>query len=340
MKNKIWAIACLFLAGGLLAGCPPAPKLGVSTTSHHFGIDPNTDEYETVFAFQIFNSGSEGTELVFAVTASEPWISLDVPATTSTGEDDKVTVTVTIDREYSEAKSNGLGFASGTIDIASSVGNASVAITTAPNYFTENITAGGGLEGLALTFRESNGPSFYEQTKTEITDFPTDISGEDTFGLDFGIFGDPVRAGLFGDETVRFYGTEYDELFISSDGWVSFGEEGNTPTTLGNHFAAPQISLLPVDATAAGAKVSYLQDDEKLVITYENAPTAGIPGFNNNFQLELFFDGTIQISYLDVDPLIAGVVGLSVGAGQNGVPPTDFLESDLTDVNTAPLKTL
>ena len=341
MQNrKLWAGACLVLVSTLLAGCPPAPKLGVSTTSHHFGIDPNTQEYETVFAFQIFNNGTEGTDLVFNVTASEPWISLDVPDTTSTGEDDKVTVTVTIDREYSEAKSVGIGFASGKIDITSSVGNASVAITTAPDYFTENITAGGGLEGLALTFRESNGPSFYEQTKTEITDFPTDISGEDTYGLDFGLFGDPIRAGLFGDATVPFYGTDYDELYISSDGWVSFGEEGNTPTTLGDHFAAPQISLLPVDATAAGAKVSYLQEADKLVITYENAPTAGAPGFNNNFQLELFFDGTIQMSFLDVDPVISGVLGLSVGAGINGVPPADFLETDLTDVNTAPLKTL
>lgn len=340
VKKNVWVGASLLLASTLLAGCPPAPKLGVSATSHHFGIDTNTQEYETVFAFQVFNNGTDGTELVFNVTPSEPWISVDVPDTTSTGKDDKVTITVTIDREYSEAKSSGIGFATGEIDISSSVGDATVAITTAPDYFTENITAGGDLEGLALTFRESNGPSFYEQTKTAITGFPTDISGEDTLGLDFGLFGDPIRAGLFGDETVSFYGVEYDELFISSDGWVSFGTEGNSPSTLGGHFAAPQISMLPVDATAAGAKVSYLQEADKLVITYEDVPTAGAPGFDNNFQLELFFDGTIQISYLDVDPVISGVVGLSVGNGVNGVPPADFLESDLTDVNTAPLKTL
>lgn len=340
VNNKIWAACCLALAGTLLAGCPPAPKLGVSTTSHHFGIDPNTQTYETVFAFQVFNSGCEGTDLVFSATATEPWISLDVPSTTSTGKDDKVTITVTIDREYSEAKSTATGFATGAIEITSSVGSATVGITTAPNYFTANIINGGGLEGLALTFKESNGPSFYEETKTPITGFPTDVSSADTYGLDFGLFGDPIRAGLFGGETVPFYGMDYDTLFISSDGWVSFGEAGNTPATLGDHFAAPQISLLPVDATAPGAKVSYLQEADKLVITFENVPTAGAPGFGNNFQLELFFDGTIQISYLDVDPVISGVVGLSVGNGANGVPPTDFLESDLTNVNTGTLKTL
>jgi hypothetical protein len=338
-KTKLWGGACLVLAATLLAGCPPAPKLSVSTTTHHFGIDTNTQEYETTFAFQVWNSGSANTELVFAATASEPWIALDVPKTTSTGADDKVTITVTIDREYSEAaKSADLGFASGEIDITASVGTATVAITTAPDYFTENISNGGDLEGLALLFTPNNGPSFYDATKSEITEFPTDPTG--AFALDFGIFGDPVRAGLFGDEKVSFYGVEYDELFISSDGWVSFGEAGNTPLTLGDHFAAPQISLLPVDATAAGAKVSYLQESDKLVITYENAPTAGAPGFGNNFQLELFFDGTIQTSYLDVDPAIAGVVGLSVGIGAGGVPPTDFLETDLSDVNTGTVKTL
>lgn len=336
VKGKLWALSCLFMAGVLLAGCPPVAKLGVSTTSHHFGVNTETQEYETTFAFQVFNNGTDGTELVFAASADQPWIALDVPKTTSTGPDDKVTITVTIDRDYSEAKA--LGFASGIISITSSVGNASVAITTAPNYFTQVIQGGGDLEGVGLTFTPNNGPSFYDATKFDVSAFPTDVT--DAFGLDFDSFGDPVRAGLFGDQKVSFYGVEYDELFISSDGWVSFGAAGKTPTTLGEHFSTPQISLLPVDARAAGAKVSYLQESDKLVITYENSPTAGAPGFNNNFQLELFFDGTIQISYIDVDPAIAGVVGLSVGTGANGVVPDDFIETDLTDVNTGTVKTL
>lgn len=330
---------CFFLTATLLAGCPPAAKLSVSATSHHFGINTTTQEYETTFAFQVWNSGSANTTLVFSATATEPWIELDVPKTTSTGPSDKVTVTVTINREYSEAKSATVGFASGQIDVTASVGTASVGVTTAPDYFTEDVINGGDLEGLALKFTPNGGPSFYEETKVPITQFPTDVS-TGTFPLDFDVFGDPVRAGLFGGEKVSFYGVEYDELFISSDGWISFGTEGNSPLSLGAHFAVPQISALPVDATAPGAKVSYLQDEDKLVITYENAPTAGAPGFNNNFQVELFFDGTLQISYLDVDPAINGVLGLSLGIGQNNQAPSDFLESDLTDVNTGTLKTL
>lgn len=338
LKSKLLTVACLLLAGTFLAGCPTAPKVGVSVTSHHFGIDPNTSEYETVFAFQVWNSGASGTTLVFNATADEPWISLDIPKTSSTGPDDKVTITVTIDRSYSEAKSANVGFAKGNINITSSVGDATVAITTAPDYFTQDLNAGSDIDGLALTFTPNNGPSFYEETVRNISNFPVDVDTADTTPLDFSIYGDPIRAGLFGDEKVSFYGVEYDELFISSDGWVSFGEPGNTPATLGDHFAKPQISLLPVDATAAGAKVTYLQESDKLVITYENVPTAGAPGFNNNFQLELFFDGTIEVAYKDVDPAISGVIGLSVGAGQNGVPPTDFLESDLSHPNTGTIK--
>ena len=332
MKSKLLSLACVALAGALLAGCPPAPKLGVSTTSHHFGVNTDTGEYETVFAFQVFNNGSKNTTLVFNVTATEPWISLDVPKTTSTGPTDKVTVTVTIDRDYSEAKSNGIGFASGAINITSSVGNGTVAITTAPDYFTENIENGGDLEGLSIRFTPNGGPSFYDAEKIEsVTEFPTDVTSG-TFPLNFNVFGDPIHAGLFGGEQVSFYGVEYDDLFISSEGWVSFGEAGSGTQTLGEFFDVPQISMLPVDASASGT-VTYLQDADKLAITYQNVPTAGAPGFNNNFQLELFFDGTIQISYIDVDPAIAGIVGLSLGLG-NGQQPDDFVESDLSGVNT------
>jgi len=338
MKNsRLFSFAVLGLAALALAGCPREPRLAVSATSHHFGvIDATTSTFETEWTFQVFNNGAANTTLVFTVAASEPWITVEPSKTTSTGPNDKVDVKVTIDREFS-AKSNGLPFASGKVTVSASVGSKEVAISTAPNYFTQRFLSGTDLEFLALTFTPNEGPSFYSQTKSIIANFPTDVTG--AAFLDFDVFGDPISAGLFGDEKVSFYGVEYDRLFISSSGWISFGKAGNNPVTVGDHFKVPQISALAVDATAPGSQVTYLQEADKLVITYENVPTAGVPGFNNNFQIELFFDGTIQISYLDVDPLVSGVVGLSVGAGVGGLPPADFIESDLTDVNTSPLKT-
>lgn len=336
MKQLCTTFAMAAMLGTFLTGCPTQPRLSVSGNSHHFGIIQNTDSYETEWSFQIWNSGKQGTELVVTVTADQPWIDIAASANTSTGEDDPIDVTVTIDRDYSDLKA--AAFSSGEIEVSASVGTEVIAITTAPDFFTESFNASSDLDGLALTFVPNGGPSFYGATRDEISEFPTDPSEAANFPLSFEDFGDPIQAGLFGDATATFYGVEYDTLYISSEGWISFGEEGNDPVTAGAHFAVPQISGPPMDATAEGSVVSYQQDADKLVITYDNAATKGVDGGSNDFQVELFFDGTLRVSFLEIDPAGSGIFGLSNGSGQSGLPPADFLESDLSGYNTAPLK--
>lgn len=338
-RSLLIVLVSVLALGGMLTGCPKSPQLAVSTNTLHFGVVegtvPGTYDYETELTFQVWNSGCKGTTLVFTVSTDEPWITAVPDLNQSTGENDKVTVTVTIDRAYSDT-AKALDFAMAHVTVEAGVGTEVITATTAPEYFTQAFSSGIDVAGLALTYTPNGGPSFYEATKTAITEFPTDPSGG--LVLSFDDFGDPIKAGLFGDDTVPFYGLNYDTLYIGSEGWVSFGEAGSAPTTLGAHFATPQISALPVDATLAGSMVSYLQDADKLVITYENAPSAGAPLTSNDFQVELFFDGTIRLSYLNVDPAITGVLGLSAGVGQGGLAPEDFVPSDLTNVNTAPLK--
>jgi hypothetical protein len=326
-------LSCVFMMG-----CPPQPQLAVSSAAHHFGVDALTGEYETQWTFDVWNKGGKDTVLVFALSGSQPWIQLN-PATggQSTGPNDRVTVTVTIDRAYSDL-AKAYEFSQGEILIESSVARKNVSVTTAPNYYAEFFNGDIDLDALALTFRPNGGPSFYGQTKTPIDGFPTDPSGG--LLLNFAVFGDPIRARLFGNETLSFYGHTYDTLYIGSEGWISFGQSGNPPATFGAHFAVPRISALPVDATQAGSIVSFLQDAEKLVITYENVPTQGAPDSPNNFQIELFFDGVLRISYLGIDPAITGIAGLSVGTDSAGVPPADFIPSDLSNASTAPLKFL
>jgi len=318
-------------AGLLLSGCP---RIGVvnDVTTHHFRVIEVAEgvyDYETEWAFQVYNTAKLGnTELVFAVTADQPWILVDPVGGISTGEDDPVTINVTIDRDYVEPTEKALGFAAGRITIAAGDMDRCIDVTTAPDYFTYVLDGAQDLNNLQVAFIPTGGPSFYRQEANAITGFPTDPT--DGLVLDFEAFGDPILAGLlFGGQTVPFYGENFSTLYISSEGWISFGAEGSGTDSAGEHFAATQISAFPVDATAMGSQVSYLQEEDRLVITYENAPTAGTAAACNDFQIEMLFNGDIRLNYVNVDPAVAGVIGLSSGTGQNGEVPDDFLESNL-----------
>src|SRR5690606_21886748 len=119
-----------------LAGCPNNPDLAVSATAHHFGIDPDTNDYETEWEFQVWNSCNSETALVFTIEPDVPWIEI-LPSTIgqSTGEEDKVTFTARIDRDYNTDKAP--GFATGVITVKSSVRDIDITVTTAPDYFTQ-----------------------------------------------------------------------------------------------------------------------------------------------------------------------------------------------------------
>lgn len=329
-----------------LAGCPPrGPVLDVSVNTLHFPCDSATGVCETVLTFEVGNSGS-GT-LVFSVSADQPWIGVSPASGNIEAGEGPVTLEVTIDREYSEVLKSGFPeFSTGVVTVQSDNSKREVVVTTAPNYFTQVFQAGNDLDGLELNFQPDGSLSFYAiQKQTGITDFPTDPSGGQMLPFDdpdfVSAFGDPVATVPLGGKTVPFYGKSYDTLYVSSQGYVAFGEPGNVPASPGAHFAAPQISALPVDATQAGSMVSLLQDAQKVTVTYENVPTAGVPPLKtseNDFQVELFFNGNIRISYVNVDPTAQGVVGLSSGQGQDGQAPDQFFPTDLSGANTGALK--
>ncbi len=331
MKRSFITYSCLTLVATLsLMGCPPdVAELGVSMNNLHFGVDVETEVYETVKQFDVLNKGGSDTTLVFAIVVDQPWISVSPENGTIAGND-SMTISVTIDRSYTETK--GLDFATGELTINASNMQKKVGVTTAPNYYTQEFDGDFDLGGKQLWLTPSSGLSYYYLQTAESNVFPTDPTGG--LLLNFDSFGDPIAASPLGNQEVPFYGVHYDTLYISSGGWISFGAPGNNPDSLGDHFAVPQISILPVDGTYPGSMVSFLQDAEKLIITYENVPSAADPSVTNHFQVEMFFDGTIRITYPNVDPLISGVIGLSAGVGENGEPPVDFLESTL---NTNPI---
>ena len=76
---------------------------------------------------------------------------------------------------------------------------------------------------------------------------------------------------------------------------------------------------------SAGGTVSWKQLSDRVAVTFENVPEHGLSNANS-FQVEMFFNGTIRITWLDIAGG-DGLVGLSEG---NGLP-FDFVESDLSE---------
>ena len=332
MKLSFVRLAMLALPMAIvLSGCPRVPVLGGVPETLRFGVEEGS--YVTTQTFTVFNDGCADTTLAFSVEApSQGWISVTPVDGTSTGTDDPVVVTVTIDRSYELAK-NSPDYASGTIKVTSNGGDQTVVVTTAPDYFTQSFANDFDINNSTFTYTPNGSLSFYGAEQSDNGGvYPTDPTGG--LILDFDAFGNPVETTPLGGMTIPFYGNEYSSIFISSEGHVGLGTPGNSSNSAGEHFASPQISLFPLDALLGG-DVSILQDADKFIVTYDGVPTEGsVPPVPNDVQLELFFNGTVRISYLTTDPAATGVVGLSSGLGADGAPPVDFVETDISGINT------
>lgn len=200
-------------------------------------------------------------------------------------------------------------------------------LSTTVDYHTQSIEAGSNeLEGKELLFMPDSSISFYSRTVVSgITGFTIDT--DTVTEIDFSE-ANPYVLYLPSGSEVLYYGRVYDTLFIGSDGVISLGEAGSGNETLADHFSAPQVSLLPVDATQAGGIVSFEILPHAVVVTFENVRAGGA---SNSFQVEFFISGTddggLAINYPEVSVDAGGVVGLSNGplAGANQAQIDAFL---------------
>jgi len=190
----------------------------------------------------------------------------------------------------------------------------------APDYFTELFTAAPDLAYTSFTFRPDNSLSHYAACKSAIAALPTDPAGGNPLMLQ-----DDDFAQITLTIPVALYGTSYDTIFIGSNGYITFGG-GDTEWTesLATHFNMPRISALFEDLNPLqGGTVSWKELTDRVAVTWDGVPEWG--ALPNTFQIELFYDGTITLSYLALGSTHC-LAGLSNG---QGVPP-DFLMSDLS----------
>ena len=194
----------------------------------------------------------------------------------------------------------------------------------ARDFFTEVFEEGANdLSYVALTFVPDESASFYRLCRSPAAEFPTDPEGGTLIFLEDDNYEELI---LNGAARVSFFGQEYTSLFVGSNGYVTF-LTGDTRYSegLSEHFEFPRISALFDDLSPnAGGLVSWKQLPDRVAVTFENVPEYQESN-SNSFQIELFFDGVVRVTYLETE-VSDGLAGLSDGAGIS----EDFFESDLS----------
>ena len=199
-----------------------------------------------------------------------------------------------------------------------------------PDPFTEIFDANDNdIAFRRFTFTPDASTNFYSVCQEVANAFPTDPTGGTPLILADDSF---ATVTLSGTNTVAIYGTRTNVLFIGSNGYLTMNDGDITYNdTAAAHFNLPRISGLFHDLNPeVGGTISRKELDDRFVVTYQNISQYG-SGQGNNFQIEMFFDGRLRITWLSVGCL-NGLVGLSAGTG---VPPV-FVESDLSHYSFCP----
>ncbi len=312
----------------VIISLPNVEQLQITPKTMHFS---NEEEVRT---FEVIHRGWTDTKIAVTITPSKPWLEV-TPNEVMLGKNDKVTVQVYLNRQYSHTEKSYPDFATAKVNINSFFERHSLRVTTAPDYYTEIFDKNIDLPYKSLSFVPDNSINFYKLTVKDISDFRTkpEVQNPITYlPLQY-----TYKLTLADNKKILFYGQSYDTLYISCFGWIEFEnlstsntKSGNKPTPLEQHFYAPRISLFPINNINNAGTISFAQLQNRLVITYENVPTYQneLSDVRNTFQIEFYFTGRIDINYLAVDKNASGIIGLSYGTGEFK-EPSSFLPSDL-----------
>lgn len=193
-----------------------------------------------------------------------------------------------------------------------------------PDFLTESFDAGDNdLDFSTITFTPDGSSSFYSVCREVATTFPTDPTGGTTVSLSDDAF---IQVTLTGTNTVAIYSRRTNVFFIGSNGYLTMSSGDSTfSESFANHFNLPRVSACFDDLDpSSGGTVSRKQTSELVAVTFSNVREFGSSA-TLSFQIEMFFDGRIRVSYLSVG-ITDGLAGLSAGLGV----PAGFAESDFS----------
>jgi len=199
-----------------------------------------------------------------------------------------------------------------------------------PSGFTEIFGTGetNDLDYKTVTFTPEVSDEEYTACIQPATQFLTDPTGGTVLSLaDDGNIGVTSTMGQ-----VVLFGLSFSNFFIASNGYITFGASHNLyEESAAVHFGFQQVSLLFDDFNpVAGGTISWRDLTDRVAVTYES-----ISEFTNatvnSMQVELFFDGRIRMTWLDI-AAEDGLIGLSSGAGL----PAPFTETDVSVLSACP----
>lgn len=197
------------------------------------------------------------------------------------------------------------------------------------DYYTENFTAEDfDLDHSQLFYEKlTDSEAKYALTCSDITAFP--ISSEGTI---LSISDDESQYVPFENgHTFPFFNGDddgelnYTGVFICSNGYLTFWEsDKEQEPSLPVHFEKVRIAPFFKDLQPY-ENISYQRLQDRFVVTYKDVAVFDCPDKTVSFQVELFYNGDIRISYLDITAFTA-LAGISDGTGM----PESFYESDLS----------
>ena len=192
-----------------------------------------------------------------------------------------------------------------------------------PNFFTEEFLGDNDTDNLTLVLTPLPNGDRYQLCLRTFPAFPTNPTGGTTITLsDDG----SILVTLSGGKTVKVYGASFGSFYVNANGNLTFGAPDSTYTeSTAQHFALRRVAALFDDLNpAAGGTVSRKQLADRIAVTWQNVPEYSTTN-QNSFQIELFFDGRIRITYRAI-AATDGIAGISEGVGQSPV----FIETNLS----------
>ena len=123
--------------------------------------------------------------------------------------------------------------------------------------------------------------------------------------------------------TFPFYENVYDQLKISSNGYVTFGEVGNSLSNseLPNSYEPNNIIAAFWDDLIPwyGGMVTYQSFEDKFIIQYSDVPYFYETSSPNTFQIILQRDGDIVLQYLAINNSFSSTTGIENSTGSTGL---------------------